>query len=92
MKGSAGKIKEFLVLFILFSSCRLRRAHLHFVRLSRTEGELRSRASRMEDISDIETLRTILKPLTQRAMVAELQGQMKTLAEALRALKEALGA
>jgi len=42
-----------------------------------TEGELRSRASRMEDISDIETLRTILKPLTQRGLAVYLSPQGK---------------
>src|SRR5262249_15533325 len=34
-----------------------------------TEGELRSRASRMELIDDLDTLRAVLKPLAERKLV-----------------------
>ncbi len=37
-----------------------------------TEGELRARASRMEPINDLDTLRTRLKPLAQRNLVVYL--------------------
>lgn len=37
-----------------------------------TEGELRTRASRMEDIEDLDTLRSVLKPLVQRGLVVYL--------------------
>jgi len=37
-----------------------------------TEGELRGRASRMEPIADLEALRGILKPLTERRLVVYL--------------------
>jgi uncharacterized protein len=37
-----------------------------------TEGELRGRASRMDDIRDIDHLREILKPLAERRLVAYL--------------------
>jgi uncharacterized protein YceH (UPF0502 family) len=37
-----------------------------------TEGELRGRASRMEPIADVESLRGILKPLTERKLVVYL--------------------
>jgi uncharacterized protein YceH (UPF0502 family) len=37
-----------------------------------TEGELRGRASRMEPIEDLDTLRNILKPLTERRLVVYL--------------------
>lgn len=37
-----------------------------------TEGELRGRASRMEPIADLESLRTVLKPLSQRQLVVYL--------------------
>ena len=37
-----------------------------------TEGELRSRASRMEDIADLDVLRTVLKPLVMRGLVVYL--------------------
>jgi uncharacterized protein YceH (UPF0502 family) len=42
-----------------------------------TEGELRGRASRMEEISDVEALRAILKPLAQRGLVVYLSPQGK---------------
>jgi uncharacterized protein YceH (UPF0502 family) len=46
-----------------------------------TEGELRSRASRMEPIEDIDTLRSVLKPLTERRLVVYLtpEGRRGTL-------------
>lgn len=37
-----------------------------------TEGELRSRASRMEDFADLDALRNILKPLVERKLVVYL--------------------
>jgi uncharacterized protein YceH (UPF0502 family) len=37
-----------------------------------TEGELRSRASRMEPIEDLDTLRAVLKPLADRRLVVYL--------------------
>jgi uncharacterized protein YceH (UPF0502 family) len=37
-----------------------------------TEGELRTRASRMEPIDDLDTLRTVLKPLAERGLVVYL--------------------
>ena len=37
-----------------------------------TEGELRTRASRMESIDDLDTLRNVLKPLVQRNLVVYL--------------------
>jgi uncharacterized protein YceH (UPF0502 family) len=37
-----------------------------------TEGELRGRASRMEPIDDLDTLRALLKPLAERGLVAFL--------------------
>jgi uncharacterized protein YceH (UPF0502 family) len=46
-----------------------------------TEGELRGRASRMEPIADLETLRALLEPLTQRRLVVYLgpEGRRGTL-------------
>jgi uncharacterized protein YceH (UPF0502 family) len=40
-----------------------------------TEGELRSRASRMEDIADLDALRALLKPLAERRLVVYLTPQ-----------------
>jgi uncharacterized protein YceH (UPF0502 family) len=37
-----------------------------------TEGELRTRASRMEDIDDLDKLRTVLRPLVERRLVVYL--------------------
>jgi uncharacterized protein YceH (UPF0502 family) len=37
-----------------------------------TEGELRGRASRMEPVDDLETLRALLKPLAERGLVVYL--------------------
>src|SRR5262249_46510229 len=37
-----------------------------------TEGELRARASRMEPLDDLDTLRAVLRPLTERQLVAHL--------------------
>src|SRR5262245_56703631 len=37
-----------------------------------TEGELRARASRMEPIDDLETLRSVLRPLAERGLVVYL--------------------
>ena len=37
-----------------------------------TEGELRSRASRMEPIDDLETLRSILRPMAERKLIVYL--------------------
>jgi uncharacterized protein len=37
-----------------------------------TEGELRGRASRMEPIDDLETLRSILKPMAERKLIIYL--------------------
>lgn len=37
-----------------------------------TEGELRGRASRMDDITDVDSLRTLLKPLAERSLVVYL--------------------
>src|SRR5262249_24438553 len=37
-----------------------------------TEGELRGRASRMEPINDLESLRALLRPLTERRLVVYL--------------------
>ncbi|MCS6850371.1 MAG: DUF480 domain-containing protein [Gemmataceae bacterium] len=37
-----------------------------------TEGELRGRASRMEPIADLDTLRTVLKPLAERRLIVYL--------------------
>src|SRR6516225_7304859 len=37
-----------------------------------TEGELRARASRMEPIADLEALRAVLRPLTQRRLIIYL--------------------
>jgi len=42
-----------------------------------TEGELRSRASRMEPIEDLESLRALLKPLAERRLVVYLTAQGK---------------
>jgi uncharacterized protein YceH (UPF0502 family) len=46
-----------------------------------TEGELRQRASRMEPIDDLDTLRAALKPLTERKLVVFLgpEGRRGTL-------------
>jgi uncharacterized protein YceH (UPF0502 family) len=46
-----------------------------------TEGELRGRASRMEPIEDLESLRTLLKPLTERRLIVFLgpEGRRGTL-------------
>jgi uncharacterized protein YceH (UPF0502 family) len=48
-----------------------------------TEGELRTRASRMDDIADLDALRNVLKPLVQRNLVVyitpeERRGAMVT--------------
>jgi uncharacterized protein len=40
-----------------------------------TEGELRGRASRMEPIEDLDTLRALLKPLAERRLVVYLTAQ-----------------
>ena len=40
-----------------------------------TEGELRTRASRMESIDDLEALRNVLKPLVQRRFVVYLTAE-----------------
>jgi uncharacterized protein YceH (UPF0502 family) len=62
-----------------------------------TEGELRGRASRMEPIEDLDTLRAVLQPLKERGLVAYLspEGRRGTLvthgfhgAEELRRLRE----
>jgi uncharacterized protein YceH (UPF0502 family) len=37
-----------------------------------TEGELRGRASRMDDIADVDALRAVLKPLAERKLVVYL--------------------
>jgi uncharacterized protein len=42
------------------------------LRGAQTEGELRGRASRMEPIADLDTLRTVLKSLAQRKLVVYL--------------------
>jgi uncharacterized protein YceH (UPF0502 family) len=42
------------------------------LRGAQTEGELRSRASRMEPIDDLDALRTFLKPLVERGLVVFL--------------------
>jgi uncharacterized protein len=42
-----------------------------------TEGELRTRASRMEEFADLEALRTALEPLTERGLVVYLTPQGK---------------
>jgi uncharacterized protein YceH (UPF0502 family) len=42
------------------------------LRGAQTEGELRGRASRMEPIADLETLRTVLKALASRGLVVYL--------------------
>ena len=42
------------------------------LRGSQSEGDLRGRASRMDDITDLETLRTLLQGLTERGMVVYL--------------------
>jgi uncharacterized protein len=42
-----------------------------------TEGELRGRADRMEAITDLDALRTILKPLVQRGLVVYLTPEGK---------------
>jgi uncharacterized protein YceH (UPF0502 family) len=42
------------------------------LRGAQTEGELRGRASRMEPIDDLETLRACLKPLAERGLVVYL--------------------
>jgi uncharacterized protein YceH (UPF0502 family) len=47
------------------------------LRGAQTEGELRGRASRMEDIADLDTLRAVLKPLTERGLVVYLSPQGK---------------
>jgi uncharacterized protein YceH (UPF0502 family) len=46
-----------------------------------TEGELRGRASRMEDIPDLETLRGVLRPLAERRLIVFLgpEGRRGTL-------------
>ena len=43
-----------------------------FLRGPQTEGELRGRASRMDDIADVDALRTLLKPLSERKLVVYL--------------------
>jgi uncharacterized protein len=40
-----------------------------------TEGELRTRASRMEPIEDLETLRNVLRPLVERGLVVYLTAE-----------------
>jgi len=42
------------------------------LRGSQTEGELRSRASRMSEIADVEQLRELLKPMVERKLVVYL--------------------
>src|SRR5262249_10657399 len=42
-----------------------------------TEGEVRGRADRMEAIADLDTLRTLLKPLVQRGLVVYLTPEGK---------------
>lgn len=42
-----------------------------------TEGELRGRASRMEPIDDLDALRAVLKPLTERRLVVYLTPEGK---------------
>ena len=42
------------------------------LRGAQTEGELRGRASRMEPIDDLETLRAVLKPMAERRLVVYL--------------------
>jgi uncharacterized protein len=42
------------------------------LRGAQTEGELRGRASRMEPIEDLDTLRSILKPLAERRLIVYL--------------------
>jgi uncharacterized protein YceH (UPF0502 family) len=46
-----------------------------------TEGELRSRASRMEELGDLEALRAVLRPLAQRRLIVYLspEGQRGTM-------------
>ena len=43
-----------------------------FLRGPQTEGELRTRASRMEPIDDLDALRAVLKPLAERNLVVYL--------------------
>jgi uncharacterized protein YceH (UPF0502 family) len=45
------------------------------VRGPQTEGELRTRASRMEPIEDLETLRNVLRPLVERGLVVYLTAE-----------------
>ena len=42
------------------------------LRGTQSEGDLRGRASRMDDVADLETLRTLLQGLTERGMVQYL--------------------
>src|SRR5262249_30562607 len=50
------------------------------LRGAQTEGELRGRASRMEPIDDLDTLRDVLKPMAERRLVVHLtpEGQRGT--------------
>lgn len=70
------------------------------VRGAQTEGELRGRASRMEPIEDLESLRALLRPMSERALVVylsapERRGTMLThgfhSAEELASLRQSVG-
>lgn len=75
MKITGGRVERWR--HLLYESLHVSKVELAilaelFLRGPQTEGELRGRASRMEPIDDLETLRVLLKPLVERKLIVYL--------------------
>lgn len=72
ISGRVDKWKHLLYDFWKVNSVELAILTELLLRGPQTEGELRSRASRMEDIADLDALRQVLTPLKERGLVVYL--------------------
>src|SRR5262249_19051121 len=75
VKGTGGRVERWR--HVLYEAWQVGKVELAILaelllRGPQTEGELRGRASRMEPIDDLESLRTTLKPLAERRLVVYL--------------------
>jgi uncharacterized protein YceH (UPF0502 family) len=78
MRITGGKVERWR--HLLYEAWRVDKVDLAILaelllRGPQTEGELRTRASRMEPIEDLDTLRSVLRPLVERGLVVYLTAE-----------------
>ncbi len=78
MRITGGKVERWR--HLLYEAWRVDKVDLAILaelllRGPQTEGELRTRASRMEPIEDLDTLRAVLRPLVERGLVVYLTAE-----------------